>query len=43
MLKKMGGGGSGYRWATVSKWIRRRFKGRGMKGVREKGREKWEK
>lgn len=26
---------SGRRWATVSKWTRRRFKGRGMKGIHE--------
>lgn len=37
------GSGNGHRWATVSKWIRRGFKGKGMKGVCEKRRERWEK
>jgi len=32
--ERWGCGGSGHRWATVSKWTRR-FKGRGMKGIRE--------
>lgn len=32
--EKWGCGGSGHRWAMVSKWTRR-FKGRGMKGIHE--------
>ena len=31
--ERWGCGGSGHRWAMVSKWTR--FKGRGMKGIRE--------
>lgn len=43
MKMKDGGGGSRHRWVTVRKSTRRRFKGRRMKGICEKGREKWEK
>lgn len=43
MKMKDGGGESGQRWVTVRKWTKRRFKGKGMKGICEKGREKWEK